>query len=449
MNIYIYVGREQLKTYIVSAAIFAGFTGMAHAEDNSLTMYGITLYGTVDVGVTYETHGVTNSPYSSAGTEYLVSKNSNQSLFAFAPNGLGNSKIGLKGIEEIGDGFSALFKLETGFNPASGQLSDGIRSVAAQNGLPLNQQSTSADSSRAGQIFNQAIYGGFTHSTYGTVTFGRQTTLQADGVSAYDPQQGSYAFSVIGYSGTAGGAGATEDLRLDNSIKYWNNYGPYHLGLMYQFAGTVGHNDDGYAVDIGADYAGLSVDAVATHKKDEVNVASLSAAQVLTLPTGSLAATISDNTSYSLMARYSMGRVKFYGGYEYIKFANPGSPLPAGTQDIGGYDLSSVNNNAYGVNKILQYSWVGARYKLTPQIDLAGAFYHIDQNSYKSGGCSTTVAATCSGQENAVSLMVDYRFAKRFDAYAGAMYSQVVDGLASGYLHNNTIDPTVGVRFTF
>jgi len=35
------------------------------------------------------------------------------------------------------------------------------------------------------------------------------------------------------------------------------------------------------------------------------------------------------------------------------------------------------------------------------------------------------------------------------DAYAGFMYSQVNNGLASGFLHRSAIDPTVGLRFQF
>ena len=45
--------------------------------------------------------------------------------------------------------------------------------------------------------------------------------------------------------------------------------------------------------------------------------------------------------------------------------------------------------------------------------------------------------------------MVDYRVTKRLDAYAGAMWSQVTGGLASGYLHSQNIGPTVGLRFQF
>src|SRR6266478_3794770 len=45
--------------------------------------------------------------------------------------------------------------------------------------------------------------------------------------------------------------------------------------------------------------------------------------------------------------------------------------------------------------------------------------------------------------------LADYKFDRRFDAYAGFMWSHVADGLAAGYLNSWTIDPTIGARFNF
>jgi hypothetical protein len=50
---------------------------------------------------------------------------------------------------------------------------------------------------------------------------------------------------------------------------------------------------------------------------------------------------------------------------------------------------------------------------------------------------------------NAVSFDVDWQFAKKFDLYAGMMYSAVANGLASGYLFKNNYAPTAGLRFRF
>jgi predicted porin len=45
--------------------------------------------------------------------------------------------------------------------------------------------------------------------------------------------------------------------------------------------------------------------------------------------------------------------------------------------------------------------------------------------------------------------VADYRFSKRFDGYAGALWTQVKEGLASGFLNTSTTSTTVGVRFKF
>jgi hypothetical protein len=76
-------------------------------------------------------------------------------------------------------------------------------------------------------------------------------------------------------------------------------------------------------------------------------------------------------------------------------------------------------------------------------------YYHYLQNSFGVVNCSTAALSTCSGTFDAVSLALDWKFAAKFDAYAGFMYSQVNNGLANGYLNRNAIDPTAGVRFQF
>src|SRR5258708_30157638 len=89
---------------------------------------------------------------------------------------------------------------------------------------------------------------------------------------------------------------------------------------------------------IGADYAGLSVDAIFSHVTDAVASAPLTAAQVtavnslgLGLGTGFVSGTVSDNTAVMLLAKYTIGPVKLYGGYEDNQIANSNNPLAVGT----------------------------------------------------------------------------------------------------------------------
>jgi len=248
-----------------------------------------------------------------------------------------------------------------------------------------------------------------------------------------------------------------------------------HLSAQYKFNQSTGSANTAYEVSFGGDYAGLSIDAYYAKIKDAVALSALSAAQVAGLPglcpdpvpagescvaaspTNSLAATVSDNTSYAVMGLYNLGVVKFYAGYEHIQYANPDTPLSAGF-NVAAYTVAYVNvqsgpKSTYVNDKTLQVYWAGVRYTVLPDLDLVGAYYGLKQNSYGTGanaGCSTNKAGTCSGNEDVISIDGVYRLSKRFDAYAGAMYSGVRDGLANGFpFHTTDITTTTGVRFRF
>jgi predicted porin len=430
------------------------------AADDSLTFHGITLYGIVDIGLQYQSHGAPTSDYYPAGSADIVQKDSNHSVFGATPSNLSQSRIGLQGNEPLVGDWSAVFKLETFFNPQSGDISDALKSEVQNNGRALTAQTTNLDSSIAGQLFEQS-YAGVSSKTFGTLTFGRQNTTLADGIYKYDPQGVSYAFSLIGLSGTTAGAGDTQDRRLDSSLKYAAQFDGVHVGALYKFNDATGAANTAYEFQIGGDFAGLSVDAYYSKINDAVSVSALSAAQVGTLAglglseDNSLAGTISDNTTYSLMALYAFnapGAPKIYFGYEHIQFANPKDPLPVGFDDIGGYKLAVVNNAAFDKDKDLISAWAGFKFSPSENLDLTIAYYLNHQNSFATGdnaGCATTKVAQCSGNLNVVSASAVYRVSKRFDTYAGFMYTDATNGEASGFLNRIDINPTVGVRFKF
>ena len=417
-------------------------------DADTLSFHGITLYGTVDLGLAYLTHGAPLSQTYGPGLPFMLQKLSNRSTFSVAPNGLSQSKIGLSGKEPLFKDVAAIFKLETGFQPTSGRLTDGPRSLIVNNGRPLDQQVEAGDSSRAGQPFQGAAYLGLQSKTFGTLTFGRQTTLTLDNIAKYDPQAQSQAFSPIGYSGVAGGAGDTEDSRLDDTLKYAVGYGVMHVALLHQFGqrGELPGGSD--AVDVGAEFHGLSLDASYDKVQDAVSASSLTAAQAAAAP-DTLAATVSDNKTWSANAKYVRGPAKFYAGYENIEYENPSRAIAPGTTTVGGYLFSVVNNTNYTHHKVLQISWVGLRYSLSKSLDVTGAYYRYDQNSYKGNGCSNASASSCSGQMNAASIVLDERLTKRFDIYGGVNYSADANGLASGFLNRSVIAPMAGARFNF
>jgi len=433
-------------------------TGPSITGDDSLTWRGITLYGVIDVGLQYDTHSAPFTPYRPAASGNIVRQNSRQSVTGLTPSNMGQTRVGLQGNEPLNEDWSAVFQAETFFNPQSGEIADSLKSLAVNNGRPLATQSVGVDGSSAGQAL-QTAFVGLKSQRFGTLTFGRQVTLLSEGTIKYDPNYNATAFGLLGASNTYSGGGSSENNRLDSTAKYSIGFNDLlHLGALYKFNGSNGSANTAVQGDIGGSFAGASVDAYYSKVNSSITASSLTAAQVAALPalgytaSNSLAGTVSDNTAYALMGLYKLDPFKFFAGYEHIKYANPTTPLSAGFTDIGGYILAFVNNNAYRNAKTVQVYWTGVRYTIIPKLELTVAYYGVHQDAYGTGsqaGCSTSAHSVCSGTLEAFSFDADYRFNLHFDAYAGAMYSGVHDGMASGYIYTTNINPTVGVRFKF
>jgi predicted porin len=441
-----------------SQALAQQKTGPGITGEESLTWKGITLYGVIDIGLQYDTHSAPFTPFRPSASGNIVRQNSRQRVLGLTPSNMGQSRVGLQGIEDLNDEWSAVFQLETFFNPQSGEIADSLKSLTVNNGLPPARQSVGVDGSSAGQAF-QTAFVGLKSQRFGTLTFGRQVTLLTEGTVRYDPNYHASAFSLLGASHTYSGGGSSEDNRLDSTAKYRVSFSDLvHLGAQYKFNGANGSANTAFQAAIGAEYARASVDAYYSRVNSAITSTSLSAAQVARLPasgysvSNSLAATISDNTAWALMALYKFDRLKFFAGYEYIRYANPKTPLSAGFIDIGGYILAVVNNTAYDNSKMVQVYWTGVRYTAVPKLELTAAYYGVHQNAYGNGiqaGCSTNAHSVCSGSLAAFSFDADYRFNVHFDAYVGAMYSGVHDGMANDYLSTTNINPTIGVRYKF
>jgi predicted porin len=437
--------------------------------DCPLSAYGITVYATVDMGVGYESHGTPFNRDVATGVEELVQKNSNKAQWLLTPGGISQSQVGVKIKEPIGFGWSVVGEVATGFDPYSLMLSNGPASMASNTQTPLPNQSSNADSSRAGQWDNSVAYGGFSHPLFGTLTAGRENSLTLDGINAYDPMGGSYAFSPIGWSGKAPGAGSTEDARVNTSIKYAVQYNNFRASALGQFGGFAqGNGSNGeWQVGVGGDFfQGLSVDAIYTQIKDQVNLGTYNGPVPTGAPADALKATLSNNDSIMLLAKYKWNQFTTYGGWERITYNNPSDPYAGGFTSIGDFPVTGVNSTNY--NKALDFDilWTGVKYAITDRVDLTGAYYLYIQHDFRDSpatescaGNTTapapgyspqgTASSKCQGYMNAFSAMVDYRPLKRVDLYAGLMYSRVSGGLATGYLHSDNVDPTVGFRVRF
>jgi hypothetical protein len=95
-----------------------------------LTWSGITVYGTIDAGVTWQSHGTPFNRILPAGVEFVIAKNSNRALWNLAPGALSQSNIGIKGNEPFASEWAFIFDLQGGFDPYTLQFSNGPGSLA-------------------------------------------------------------------------------------------------------------------------------------------------------------------------------------------------------------------------------------------------------------------------------------------------------------------------------
>lgn len=449
------MNRSAARLAAVVGLILATSAARAEIKDplpDSLSLGGVTLFGTIDVGYIYQSKGVPLSSQYLGGLEYqafTTTRNFAGSVSTVAESGLEQSKIGLRISQPVTGDVSIVGRIETGFNPLSGQLTDACGSIATNSGKAQGNQTANADSSRCGQPINGVFYGGVGSPVYGTLTIGRHNSLELDALAVYDPQALSYAFSFLGYSGFNGGAGSTEGARWDNSIKYAVQHGPWHGALMYSSGGQdTGLLGRSFAANIGGSYGALSIDAVYEHEQGAVNLRSSFDNPANPVPSPGLAAYISDDTSYNLLGKYTFelgagtdaaqkDKLTLFAGYSHIQKSH--GDYTAGSSQ-GNYPLSvGININDAPVYTM---EWVGAKYARPSGWSFTGAFYHINQNSWTIGlgasgndhiGCSAA-GLLCSGNFTEASFVADYAFNKHYDVYGGVNYSEVTNGLANGFV---------------
>ena len=149
--------------------IIGGFAAQAQAQSN------VTIYGLVDAGIVSERGGVSGN----------VTK---------VTSGIGGqSRLGFRGTEDLGNGLSAIFQMESGFRADDGSL-DNTNSA----------------------LFNRQAYVGLKSKDAGQLTIGRQYTMLYNAQSQVaDPFGAGYAGSIKNLFPSAGA-----NTRVSNALVY-------------------------------------------------------------------------------------------------------------------------------------------------------------------------------------------------------------------------------------
>lgn len=444
------------KTSFLLLALAAGVPLAAQAPGSLSISKGdssITLYGILDVGVASVAHSQDFDPYHSLGANPTVSKFGDKSATGMIDGGISPSRIGLKGSTDLGNGWKGIFTLEGAINVRSGNTVNAALGVA-QNTAAGEMQS--ASSAVSGQLFARGAFAGISNKDFGTLTFGRHTALFLDTIGGYDALQGSQLFTPIGYSGSYGGGGATENSRVDDSVKYKGQWNAFSLGLLHKFGGVAGSSSARSTDQVSLAYepGAFGVTVAYQSYKDAMAIGNPNGT---TQPLGTVTATAFDTKGLMLAARYKVDALAIKGGYEQMKFSNPSDPLEDATAtSLFGLVVSSVNVTPYtvagqSVEKKLDVYWLGAAYDVTEKFNIGVSYYHVKQNDWSLG---TTPAGSNKNSGNAkyASLLLDYRFSKTFDAYLGHMSVNTDGGMGStqiGYLHDSNSTTGIGLRYQF
>lgn len=445
------------KTSLLLLALAAGVPLAAQGPDSLTISKGdssIQLYGVLDVGVASVAHAQSFDPYHPLGANPTVSKFGDKSATGMIDGGISPSRIGLKGSTDLGNGWKGIFGLEAGINVRSGTTTNAALGVAQNTAAG---EMTSASSAVSGQLFGRGAFAGISNKDFGTLTFGRHTALFLDIIGGYDALQGSQLFTPLGYSGSYGGGGATENSRVDDSVKYKGTWNDFSLGLLHKFGGVAGSSTARSTDQVSLAYEPGPFGVTVAYQSYKDALAIGNPAGTTAQPIGTVTATAFDTKAFMLAARYKINALAFKGGYEQMKFSNPSDPLDdAGVTSIFGQVVNTVNVTPYtvagqSVEKKLDVYWLGAAYDVTEHFNIGVSYYHVKQNDWSLG---TTPAGSPKNAGNAkyASLLLDYRFSKAFDAYLGYMGVNTDGGMGStpiGYLHDSNSTFGVGLRYAF
>ncbi|RDJ99618.1 porin [Paraburkholderia lacunae] len=396
-----------------AACLIAVTAGTAHAQSS------VTLYGLIDVGVTY-----TNNAQTGKANGHNIGA-SQVALTDAHTTGLSGSRWGLRGTEDLGDGLKAIFVLENGFMVNSGALAQG------------------------GAEFGRQAYVGLVSANYGTVTAGRQ----------YDPLVESVQqFSASGYWGgyMSSHLNDIDNLsntnRINNSIKYTTpTFHGIRAGGLYSFGGVAGSNTQNQIWSLGINYNGgsFSLGAGYLNARDP-NVSFYGNTPNKGLATanniGSFGSTTAPEASPGSAGYASAKTLEIIGGGAAYKISQTTITAVVTNTRFGSLGSSSGPNPLhYSGNAIFTSAELGVRTMITPALLTGIAFDYTQRNSVNGDGGAKYLQ---------LDLGADYNLSKRTDVYALAVLQKANgrDSLGqsavadiSGFTPSST-DKQIGLR---
>lgn len=271
-----------MKKTLITFAVLGTFAAAASAQSS------LTVYGSYDGGL----RNLTN--VDAAGNSKLTMN----SLGLYNSN-----RLGFRGVEDLGGGLKARFTLESAFSGGTG--------------------------AGAAELFGREATVGLGGS-WGSIDIGRQFSVNAKTIGAYDP----FSFKYLPLIPLAKETIGISSARFSNDVQYTGKFGDFTTRAEYVPGEMAGSIKTGTALALGGTYA--------------PGPASIGAAYTKWNDFGGIGF---DRTQATIGGAYVIGATRIAGGYIDDKVKTSGT------------DTTSRN------------TWIGATYTFTPAIALTGAYY--------------------------------------------------------------------------
>ncbi|PAK15378.1 porin [Burkholderia ubonensis] len=263
----------------------------------------VTIYGIMDAGIEYTNHAAPQ------GGNAFKLKSGNKNT----------SRWGLRGVEDLGGGLKAVFRLESGIDLANGAFDDGPDSIFAR----------------------RATVG--LKGKWGELTLGRNFTVTYDYMLPFDLMGYAQNYSWATSSTATGGRKDGLFTRSSNAVRYDGEYAGFKFGAMYGFGNVAGSVKTSSKYDFALGYEKGPFAAVVTFDRQNGAADSVTPADPVNYIQGIHAG-----------LSYDFGNLKTMAGYRNYK----------------------RTFRTAAANQLSDMVWVGGSYQFTPAFSLIAAVYH-------------------------------------------------------------------------
>ena len=371
-----------MKKSLIALAVLAA-SGAAMAQSS------VTMFGVADAGVTY---------YNGAKNWTGVTSGNNLT-----------SRLGFRGVEDLGGGLKAGFWLEGGLNLDNGDGASGFAGAVpnANTGFMFKRRST------------VGLEGGF-----GEVRMGRELTAAYNATARYDVfgsvgvgasqlwNDGGIVDSVgnINQNGPAplGTAAVSTNQRVSNALTYISpNFSGFKVGVNYGFGEVAGKNSEsrymgaGLMYDNGPISVGLGLERL---NKGENSTA------------------IDNVDTFSVGGSYDLGVAKVLAGYRQSKvdllvnqenkrtgyYAGVSAPVGPGTVRAS---YNRYENNFAGTKVKADHFAVGYVYGLSKRTSVYGTYSYLkNKNGSTAWNLSKASGVKTNGAQQGLQVGVSHAF---------------------------------------